>query len=557
MLKMKILPILNNRTVRNYNVSKQECRKTQDVVQNTNLSMMPSYIDMLSFKGGKSLSLEQTIVQLDKYSTFPPDIREMAILEIKAGNPKDKTLIDIHKDKYSALNDMETLSEAKKAFPEFKDVLPDWQLDYKPNSFVDDVKQGKNKYFDPEIDLSLQLLQLYWGEGFSLSDLTKQFDGRNILGTMDRLNIPRVERNYGMYLKLSDKDYNARFSKEMSERSKNVAKNIAERREGAYIPKGPLSESHKRNISQGLLKFYSEHPERLSEMSKKQQEFYENNPVERTKFSQVLYRAWGYREADSIRKRLSKFMGVKEMTPAELSDVSPKSQEKLKEFWKRNPWAAQQFSKCMKKSWQHQKDLTEMGMVYDPIFTGKLFPKEMAKEIVAFAGDRMPDIEKYLTCVVLDPRDEKFIQCDFVQDYLIKNDKAVDITREYFETSGNQDKYSDVISMTIDIVMNDLLKDSKKLPSKQKAVFNTLHSIWKEQVAQKALNHETIRSTEIVDIHLAMIDTAVTNGAKDIAEKFNLAMEEAYRFVKFNNVEAMSKRTKTLYDDYRRGLVNI
>ena len=263
---MKILPILNNRTVRNYNVSKQECRKTQDVVQNTNLSMMPSYIDMLSFKGGKSLSLEQTIVQLDKYSTFPPDIREMAILEIKAGNPKDKTLIDIHKDKYSALNDMETLSEAKKAFPEFKDVLPDWQLDYKPNSFVDDVKQGKNKYFDPEIDLSLQLLQLYWGEGFSLSDLTKQFDGRNILGTMDRLNIPRVERNYGMYLKLSDKDYNARFSKEMSERSKNVARNIAERREGAYIPKGPLSESHKRNISQGLLKFYSEHPERLSEM---------------------------------------------------------------------------------------------------------------------------------------------------------------------------------------------------------------------------------------------------------------------------------------------------
>ena len=71
-------------------------------------------------------------------------------------------------------------------------------------------------------------------------------------------------------------------------------------------------------------------------------------------------------------------------------------------------------------------------------------------------------------------------------------------------------------------------------------------------MAERARNHETINSNEIVDVHLAMIDTAVTNGAKDIADRFNSAMEEAYRLVKFNNLEAMSKRTKSLYDDYRR-----
>ena len=550
---MKILPILNSNPVRIYNAKAQEQRIKKNIVSNTNLSLMPTSIDLISFKGGKSLSLEQTIAQLDKYSTFPPDIRQMAMQEINAGNPKEKTLIDVHKDKYAVLNDMESLNEVKKTFPEFKDVLSDSQIDYKPNSFVDDVKAGRNKYFDPEIDLSLQLLQLYWGEGFSRSDLTEKFEGRNIQGTMDKLNIPRVERNYGIYLKLSDKDYNARFSKEMSERSKMVARNIAERREGVYIPKGPLTEMHKRNISQGLLNFYSEHPERLSEMSKRQQEFYENNPVEKTKFSLVLYRAWGYREADSIRKRLSKFMGKKELTPEELADISPKSQERLKEFWKKNPWAAQQFSKCMKKSWEHQKDLTKMGMVHDPIFVGKLF----ANEIAAYAGDRMPDIEKYLTFAVLDPRDEKFIHCDFVQDYLIRNDKAVDIMDEYFDAEGDKDKHADVISMTIDIVMNDLLKDSKKLSPKQKAVFNTLHSMWKNQIADRAKNHEVIKTSEIVDVYLAMADTAVTNGARDIADRFNSAIEEAYKMVKFNNVEAMSKRTKTLYDEYRRGVVNI
>lgn len=554
---MKILPILNSNPVRIYNAKVQEQRIKKNIVSNTNLSLMPTSIDLISFKGGKSLSLEQTIAQLDKYSTFPPDIRQMAMQEINAGNPKEKTLIDVHKDKYAVLNDMESLNEVKKAFPEFKDVLSDSQIDYKPNSFVDDVKAGRNKYFDPEIDLSLQLLQLYWGEGFSRSDLTEKFEGRNIQGTMDKLNIPRVERNYGIYLKLSDKDYNARFSKEMSERSKMVARNIAERREGVYIPKGPLTEIHKRNISQGLLNFYSEHPERLSEMSKRQQEFYENNPVEKTKFSLVLYRAWGYREADSIRKRLSKFMGKKELTPEELADISPKSQERLKEFWKKNPWAAQQFSKCMKKSWEHQKDLTKMGMVHEPIFVGKLFANEIAKEITAYAGDRMPDIEKYLTFAVLDPRDEKFIHCDFVQDYLIRNDKAVDIMDEYFDAEGDKDKHADVISMTIDIVMNDLLKDSKKLSPKQKAVFNTLHSMWKNQIADRAKNHEVIKTSEIVDVYLAMADTAVTNGARDIADRFNSAIEEAYKMVKFNNVEAMSKRTKTLYDEYRRGVVNI
>ena len=73
---------------------------------------------------------------------------------------------------------------------------------------------------------------------------------------------------------------------------------------------------------------------------------------------------------------------------------------------------------------------------------------------------------------------------------------------------------------------------------------------------EKSLNHETISSTEIVDVYLAMIDTAVPNGAKDIADRFNLAIEEAYRLVKHNNIEAMSKRTKTLYEDYRREITN-
>ena len=49
--------------------------------------------------------------------------------------------------------------------------------------------------------------------------------------------------------------------------------------------------------------------------------------------------------------------------------------------------------------------------------------------------------------------------------------------------------------------MNDLLKDSKKLSPKQKAVFNTLHSMWKNQIADRAKNHEVIKTSEIVDVY--------------------------------------------------------
>ena len=549
---MKILPVSNNLSTYKFNLKKSGNQKVQNSTVVSDLRMMPTYTDLVSFSGGKSLDLAQTISQLDKYSTFPPDIRNMAVLEIKVGNPKDKTLIDIHKDKYSALNDVETLAEAKALYPEFKDVLSDFEVDYKPNSFIDDVKNGRNEYFDSEIDLSLQLLQLYWGEGFSLSDLTEQFNGRNIQGTMEKLNIPRVDRSYGLYLKLSDKDYNERFSREMSKRAKTVARNAMERKEGAYIPKGPLSAEHKRNISQGLLKYYSEHPERIAEMSKRQQAFYENNPLEKVKFSEVLRRAWTYREADSIRKKLSKFMGVKDIKPEELADASSSTQRNLKEFWKKNPWAIEQFSKCMKKSWQQQKDLMEFGMLHEPVFTGKLFPKEMMKEISLFAGAEIPDIEKYLTFAVLDPRDEQFLESDFVQDYLIRNDKAFDKVAEYIKQGNNQDKYSDVISLMIEIVMNDLLKDYNHLSPRSKAIFDSLYSMWKEEVANKASEHETISLSDISDVHMAMIDTAITNGSKEIGEKFNLALEEAYRLVKHNNVDAMSKRTKTLYDAYRR-----
>lgn len=86
-----------------------------------------SAANFLPFKGGYSLDLAQTVKMLD--GKMPPDIKEMAEVILEEGNPDNLTLIDIHKAKYGKINQMKTVSEIKKAYPEFKDIFSDNQVD--------------------------------------------------------------------------------------------------------------------------------------------------------------------------------------------------------------------------------------------------------------------------------------------------------------------------------------------------------------------------------------------------------------------------------------------
>ena len=74
----------------------------------------------LSFKGGNSLELKQTVKQLQKYgNNFPPDIEELAFKTLYQGNPDNEKLVDLHKKKYAELKDCDTFEELKFFFPEF------------------------------------------------------------------------------------------------------------------------------------------------------------------------------------------------------------------------------------------------------------------------------------------------------------------------------------------------------------------------------------------------------------------------------------------------------
>ncbi len=356
---------------------------------------VPSAAQILSFTGGYSLNLAETIKHLDKLASkksdvYPPQIREWAGIILEEGNKTKETLISVHKKFYESLKDCFTLDEAKKKFPEFKDVIPAENVKVHEGSFIDDFQKGKLEYFDNDEDLSLQLLKLYWGEGFSINDLRRYSDGKNLSHTLNKLNIPTVDRTYGQLLKLSDPEYNERLTKEMTAKRLAALDRKAQEASGepVYIKRGPLSAEHKKHISEGLQKYYEQNPEAVYNLSERQRKFYEENPDRAKLLSRVTTKAWYVFGADKIKAAMSAFMkkqGVKTFDTSKLETPLALTKEEssvMKKFWASHDWARKSFSKNMTYAWKKVKE--EQTIVYDV----RLAPQNFIKRMVKWAEEQ-------------------------------------------------------------------------------------------------------------------------------------------------------------------------
>ena len=533
---MKIFPVQNFSV---YSVSYNKSNKNnnnfnRDEIKEAPCSVSASYA--LTFTGGRSLDLAQTKAQIDKFGSYPPDIKKDIEFELSNGNPDNKTLIDIHRAKYDGLNQLDSLDDIKELYPEFECVLSDNEVTYLKGSFIDDVKEGKIEYFDPDLDLSVQLLQMYWGDGFSLNDLKNQFAGKNIDSVLNKLNIPKTDRIYGRYLKLSDKKYNERFTSKMSERLKGIKREKTERKEGVYIPRGPLTEEHKANISKGLIKFYSEHPERLSQLSERQLKYFEENPEQKQIFSQVLLRAWGYGETKPVKKALSKHM-KRRVPDGELSDVFNQTAEvkqNLKIFWDKNKWARDIFSKAMKKSWQKQKDLGDLNLLREPFYIAKAMPDKIAGDLEIYAKDELPEIRKYMRAIVA-PKE------DMLSDKSNEKQlKAFEISgryfREYPEASTDMANTFALIFPIAFLRLKNIVntQGENKAPS-----YDDVFNVWKNVMQNGAKQANQLR-----DLYSLILYHAYDKNDLTTIKELEAAIEPAYRIV------ASSKTKEELIDKY-------
>ncbi len=363
-----ITPFIQKNTNLNTNIqdkpqSKQEAKNYKSIYTDNNAKLSP-----LSFTGGYSINLAETIKGLDKLTLkhpdiYPPNIREWAMMVLEEGNSAKHTLISLHKKLYEGLEECASLKSLKERFPEFKNVLSVDEVDVSKGSFIEDFKNGNLEFFNPEEDLTLQLIKLYWGQGFSLNDIKNLYaGGKNIDGVMNKLNIPKVNRHYGHVLKISDPEYNERLMKQIQLKRMEAldAKAQKESGEPVYIKRGHQSQEHKDHISEGLKRYWQEHPERIIHMSEVQKEFYRNNPDRAERFHKVLELAWGLKQATPIKKSLSGYLKRHHVemdssllsTPEKMNEAQSKL---MARFWGENEWAKKSFSKVMKYSWKKVK----------------------------------------------------------------------------------------------------------------------------------------------------------------------------------------------------------
>lgn len=529
---MKINPIGFNYGVNSQNIKNKVQKNNIEQNKIENLpSVSASY--MLAFTGGKSLNLEQTVKQIEQFGSFPPDIKEEAEQIIKEGNPDNKTLIDVHKEKYEGLNYLDNLDDIKELYPEFEGVLPDSAVEIREGSFMDDVKKGKIPYFDKNQDVAVQLLQMYWGEGFSLNDLKTQFAGKSINSVFEKLNIPKTDRTYGYYLKFSDKEYNERFTSKMSERLKGQHREKIIRKDGVYIPRGPLTPEHKANISKGLIKHYTEHPEKALEMSERQKRFYEEHPEEKIKFSEVMHRAWGKREAAPIKKALSRFL-KRPLTDEELSNIFAQDKEtkaKMQAFWDKNKWAKDKFSNLMKKSWARQKELDEMGLIYEPFYTANLIPKKMQEKIGRIMVPNNKNFANIPTSLIPDLRELTDNPNLITPAGSIEMKETGKIIDDYFDANPNeQDVLADTLDMGFAIAIKELAEEKVKNMDKYPA-FAEMTVYWQDTAVQKWKQHTPTGIDELTKIYSTLMNICVANNDLASAKKIDKSIESAYDLV--------------------------
>lgn len=257
---MKISSITFN-AFRNNAIIKSPKQDKKSENKNLEKLPMPTAKQVLAFCGGKSLSLKSNLEEILS-EKFPPDIYEAVVAEVEDKNPQNKTLYDIHFEKYKGVLDCYSLEELKENYSEFQDVVSAYDVEAKENSFIGKFQNDELKMFSFDDDLTLELIKLYWGKGFSLNDLSEyiasQSDDKKEISLhypmTKKLNIPLMSQQYAQVLKLSNKEYNDKFTQEMSIRLREAKEAREQRAQGepVVIPRGELSEAHRQHISEGL-----------------------------------------------------------------------------------------------------------------------------------------------------------------------------------------------------------------------------------------------------------------------------------------------------------------
>ena len=500
---MKICPNFNLFKIQKLNNSKQHNNifSTNLINSSTTTDLNLQNTNYPVFSGGYSVNLNETYNHLFE-SDYPCGIKTNIKEALK--NPSNsKTLYDIHFEKYRGINDCYSLEELKEKYPEFSDVISAYKVEAKDKSVIASWQDGASTLFSSDEDLTLQLIKLYWGQGFSLRDLSNY--AKNLLGNekglnfypiLAKLNIPTMSVRYGKVLKLSNKEYNDKFTQALSQKLKETREEKQQELEGepVFIPSGSLPISRKKHILGNIINHFVENPDTVYNMTKRQKEFYQNNPDEKEVLSYVLDFAWNEtHEGKLIKKQLSKFakkysksLSDRELTSPE--SISKENNSMLKQFWQINTWAKEKFSTAMKKGWDFAKTLDFIrpeNIDGINVATINCLPDKIINEIIQIAKQQGEDLSKNRVGTAFIGSRNSLKQKDKISFIMRKTQKYVNLYLKLHPKEEN--KTATALYFSIYQIYNDLDKNSKNLPPEIKKDDETRLKL---QALILSINHE-------------------------------------------------------------------
>lgn len=474
----------------------------------------------LNFKGENDLSLAKTMQNFEEFAKIegkripPKRVYDEAVSLLQNGNSDDMTLIDVHKKVYEDLKYADTLEEVKSLYPEFDDVLAVKDVEGRQGSFIDEVQQGNNEFFDKDEDLALQLLKLYWADGFSTKDLKKYSNGKNLAYTMKKLHIPMFNNYYAIVLKFSDKEYDDRIMEEMSARRlDNLEKNSENNADYVYIPRGKMPEEQKEKVSEALIKYYIKNPKRAYAPSLRQKEFYKNNPKEAEFISKILQDAWKLSSNKPVKETLQNFLRTK-CTQKNVNDISDISRMDsttrvlMQEFWDENPKAMKNFSESMNRAFKKRtllKDI-EKSIIIFPI---PAYPLSIQKMINTWAEKNGYDSSKInynLTGYIDESKDAHHLSCSqIVTDFFKKNALMTDI-------------YGDTLICTLAALRDYILMYENNSPVGHKIV----------QRIESSVKGKKMRTKDLVSLYVEVAKTLISSNNIETLYKLGKMLNASY-----------------------------
>ena len=157
-----------------------------------------------NFGSAKDMDLKN--IAKNKLYLLPERMQKVVTEKIKKGEDNGVVLRDLHLDVYSKILECDSLSAVQNEYPEFGEVL-------QANVVIKHKSPNIKKIMEvmPLEDLSLFLIKERWANLKTTDEIAKELglkDRSALNWVLDKIQIPRFERNYMTLLRSSDEEMN-------------------------------------------------------------------------------------------------------------------------------------------------------------------------------------------------------------------------------------------------------------------------------------------------------------------------------------------------------------